>query len=108
VRDGDDDWVTLVRWVLFVLVAAEEGGVTQANVRERIKDSALVRTLGSADEFSTALGVTRGWAVRVIESVGNYGEMFERNLGSGSPLKLDRSHNRLWTQGGLMYAPPMR
>jgi general L-amino acid transport system substrate-binding protein len=108
VRAGDEDWLTLVRWVLFALVAAEEGGVTQANVRHRIQDPALTRTLGSADEFSNALGVSKGWAVRVIESVGNYGEMFERNLGSESPLKLDRDHNRLWTQGGLMYSPPMR
>ena len=82
--------------------------MTRANVRERIKDPSLTRTLGSADEFSNALGVSKGWAVRVIESVGNYGEMFERNLGSESPLKLDRDHNRLWTRGGLMYAPPMR
>jgi general L-amino acid transport system substrate-binding protein len=108
VRAGDEDWVTLVRWVLFMLVAAEEQGVTRDNVAMRMRDAALKRSIGAADEFSTALGVAPGWAVRVVQSAGNYGEMFERNLGRDSPLKLERGLNRPWTQGGIMYAPPLR
>ena len=98
-RAGDEDWVTLVRWVLFVLIAAEEGGVTRENVATRMRDPALQRAIGAADEFSKALGVAPGWAVRIVQSVGNYGEMFERNLGRGSPLKLERGLNRPWNAG---------
>ena len=108
VRAGDDDWLTLVRWVLFALVTAEENGVTRANVRERLHDPEVQRALGAAGEFSTTLGVDPDWVARVIQSVGNYGEMFERNLGRHSPLQLERGHNQPWTRGGLMYAPPMR
>ena len=108
VRGADNDWLTLVRGVLFALVTAEEAGVTRENLRERLRDSALQQTLGAGDELSKALGVEAGWAARAVQSVGNYGEMFERNVGSASPLKLERGLNRLWTQGGLMYAPPMR
>lgn len=108
VRRGDDDWLTLVRWVLFTLIAAEENGVTQANVRERARDPAVQRALGALGEHGKALGVDPDWALRLVQSVGNYGEIFERNLGRTSPLALDRGLNRLWTQGGLMYAPPAR
>lgn len=108
VRGGDDDWLTVVRWVLFALVAAEESGVTRDNVLQRMRDPAAQRALGADDDTSKALRVAPGWAVRAVQSAGNYGEMFERNLGSASPLKLERGLNRLWTQGGLMYAPPMR
>jgi general L-amino acid transport system substrate-binding protein len=108
VRGGDDDWLTVVRWVLFALVAAEESGVTRDNVRERMRGPAAQRALAAGDDTSKALGVGPGWAVRAVQSAGNYGEMFERNLGSASPLKLERGLNRLWTRGGLMYAPPMR
>ena len=100
--------MTLVRWVLFVLIAAEERGVTRGHVVARMRDPALKRPIGAADEFSKALGVDPGWGVRVVQSVGNYGEMFERNLGRGSPLKLERGLNRPWNQGGVMYAPPVR
>jgi general L-amino acid transport system substrate-binding protein len=108
VRGGDDDWLTLVRWTLFALVAAEEAGVTRENIRERLRDPAVQRALGAGEEFGKMLGTDRDWAVRVVESAGNYGEMFERNVGSASPLKLQRGLNRLWTKGGLMYAPPTR
>jgi general L-amino acid transport system substrate-binding protein len=108
VRAGDEDWVTLVRWVLFVLIAAEEQGVTRDNVVTRMRDAALQRQLGAADEFSKALGVDPGWAVRILQTGGNYGEIFERNLGRDSPIRLERGLNRPWTQGGIMYAPPMR
>ena len=111
VRSGDDDWLTLVRWVLFVLVAAEEQGITQDSVhalREGPRAAAVRRALGGDPELAKALGTDPDWTLRVVQSVGNYGEMFERNLGAKSPLKLERGLNRLWTQGGLMYAPPVR
>jgi general L-amino acid transport system substrate-binding protein len=112
VRSGDDAWLTLVRWVLFVLVAAEEQGITQESLRatrEPGRDTLVRRTLGAADaELAKGLGTDPDWAVRVVLSVGNYGEMFERNVGAKSPLKLERGANRPWTRGGLMYAPPMR
>ena len=106
VRAGDDSWFTLVRWVLFALVGFEEAGITRDNVRSRSNDPVLQRALGADDDISKALGVEAGWGVRAVQSVGNYGEMFERNLGRASPLKIERGLNRLWTQGGLMYSPP--
>jgi len=111
VRRGDDDWQTLVRWVLFALIAAEENGITRDNVaarREGARAPAVRRALGADGELGRALGTDPDWALRAVQSVGNYGEMFDRNLGARSPLKLDRGLNRLWTQGGLMYAPPVR
>lgn len=108
VANGDEAWVSLVRWVLFVLVAAEEQGVTRANAAARLPEPALKRRLGAADEFSKPLGVAPGWALRALQAVGNYGELFERNLGAGSPLQMERGPNKPWTQGGLMYAPPVR
>lgn len=111
VRRGDEEWFTLVRWVLFALIEAEEQGVTQANLRVKEKEKGnpdMERFLGSSGNFGKNLGISNDWTVRIIESVGNYGEMFERNLGRGSPLGLDRGPNRLWNKGGLMYAPPFR
>lgn len=110
VRQGDQEWFTLVRWSLFALLAAEEQGITRANVRAKMSSEsapALQRFLANGG-YGKALGTSPEWAVRVVESVGNYGEMFDRNLGGQSPLKLERGLNRLWTQGGLMYAPPLR
>ena len=111
VRRGDDEWFTLIKWVLYALIEAEERGVTQANVRTLLTtstDPVLHHFLASDGLPEKALGISPGWVVRVIEAVGNYGEMFERNLGSQSGLKLDRGLNRLWTHGGLMYSPPFR
>ena len=111
VRRGDDDWFTAVRWVLFALVAAEESGLTRDTVAVRVGDSrdpSLRRAAGLEGGFGAALGLREDWAVRAIQAVGNYGEMFNRNLGSRSALQLERGHNRLWTEGGLMYAPPLR
>jgi general L-amino acid transport system substrate-binding protein len=108
VRGGDQGWATLVRWVLFSLVAAEELGVTRDTLQDRLADPAVQRALVADDAINRSLGVDRGWSVRAVQSVGNYGEMFDRNLGARTPLDLDRGANRLWTQGGLMYAPPMR
>jgi general L-amino acid transport system substrate-binding protein len=111
VRRGDEDWLTLVKWVLYALIEAEERGITQAQVRtlqNTSPDPGLRRFLDSQGLPEKALGLSSGWVVRVIEAVGNYGEIFERHLGSQSELKLDRGLNRLSTQGGLMYAPPFR
>jgi general L-amino acid transport system substrate-binding protein len=109
VRRGDDEWFTIVRWVLFVLIRAEEAGITRANVHSRLKaqsDIAAQRWREVDTTISKAMTVPPGWATRAVSSVGNYGEIFERNVGAQSPLKLERGLNRLWTQGGLMYAPP--
>ena len=111
VRYGDDEWLTLVQWVLFALITAEETGLTQARaytLGSRPAETAARRALGGDAESGKALGLEADWPLRVVQSVGNYGEMFDRNLGPGSSLKLARGLNRLWSDGGLMYAPPMR
>ena len=111
VNRGDEQWYTIVKWVFFALIEAEERGITRNNVRTLLNsasDPALMAFLDKHGGYGKALGIPPGWVVRVIETVGNYGEIFERNLGNESPLKLDRGLNRLWTQGGLMYAPPFR
>jgi general L-amino acid transport system substrate-binding protein len=111
VRRGDEEWLTLIKWVHYALIEAEERGVTQANVRalqDTSTDLGLHRFLASEGLPEKALGLKPGWVVRVIEAVGNYGELYERHLGSQSGLKLERGLNRLWTQGGLLYAPPFR
>jgi general L-amino acid transport system substrate-binding protein len=108
---GDEEWFTLVRWVLFALVAAEEHGITRENVlakRQQKADPMLEDFFAVSSRYSKVLGVKPEWVVKTIESVGNYGEIFERNLGGQSALKLERGLNRLWTRGGLMYAPPFR
>jgi general L-amino acid transport system substrate-binding protein len=110
VRHGDDQWFDIVKWVHFAMVNAEELGVTQANVDESLKSAnpEIKRLLGTEGKHGEALGLTNDWAVRVIKAVGNYGEAFERNVGQGSPLKIARGLNALWTKGGLQYAPPVR
>jgi general L-amino acid transport system substrate-binding protein len=110
VRRGDDEWFAIVKWLVFALIEAEELGITQANA-DSLRNSpnpAVQRLLGSGDDSGRLLGLDREWALRAIKAVGNYGEIFERNLGSGSSLKLPRGSNALWTKGGLMYAPPVR
>jgi len=112
VRQGDDQWYHIVKWTYFALLDAEEFGITKANVDE-MKNSdnpEIKRVLGQeADtKIGTDLGVSNDWVVNIVKAVGNYGEMFERNVGSGSPLKIARGINALWTKGGLQYAPPIR
>jgi general L-amino acid transport system substrate-binding protein len=110
VRRGDDEWFAIVKWVVYALIEAEELGVNQDNA-ERLKaspDPAIQRLLGSADDSGRLLGLDREWVYRAIRAVGNYGEIYERNLGSNSSLKLPRGSNQLWNKGGLMYAPPIR
>jgi general L-amino acid transport system substrate-binding protein len=111
VRRGDDEWLTLVRWVLFGLIEAEERGVTRENVqalRKKTDDPALQWFLNSSGQLGKSLGLKPAWVADVVAQVGNYGEIYERNLGSRSALKIERGLNRLWTQGGLLYAPPFQ
>jgi general L-amino acid transport system substrate-binding protein len=110
VRQGDDQWFDIVKWVLFAMINAEELGITQKNVDEMAKSDKpeLRRVLGASDNLGEQLGLTKDWVVRIIKAVGNYGESFERNVGTGSKLAIARGLNKLWTQGGLQYAPPIR
>jgi len=111
VRQGDSQWFDVVRWVHFALIIAEEQGVTRANVDEQAKTTIspeLKRILGREGNFGEQLGLTNDWVVRIVRNVGNYGEVFDRNLGAGSPLKIERGLNALWTKGGIQYAPPIR
>jgi len=110
VRHGDDQWFDIVKWTLFAMLNAEEAGVTQKNVDEMAKSDKpdLKRMLGSDGNLGEQLGLTKDWAVRIIRHVGNYGEMYERNIGSGSKLQIPRGMNQLWNAGGIQYAPPIR
>lgn len=110
VRQGDDQWFLIVKWTLHALVEAEELGITQANVDEKLAsdDARVKRLLGVTGDFGKFMAIDNKWAYNVIKAVGNYGEMFERNLGMSSPLKMPRGKNDLWNRGGLMYAPPVR
>jgi len=110
VRRGDDQWLAVVRWSLFAMLEAEERNITQANVDGELKsnDPLVQRLLGVKAGNGKALGLDEKWAYTIIKQVGNYGESFERNVGMGSPLKLQRGINALWTKGGLMYPLPLR
>ena len=108
VRGGDDAWLVIVRWVLFTLIAAEELGVTRQNQAERVRDPLVARALVPDASVTATLGIAPGWTLRALKSAGNYGEMFDRNLGTGSPIKLERGPNEIFRRGGLMYAPPMQ
>src|SRR3954452_13341311 len=110
VRQGDDQWDDIVRWVVYALIAAEEKGITAQNVDEKAKseDPDIKRILGTTPGMGKALGLDEKWAYNAVKSVGNYGEIFDRNLGLNTPLKLERGYNNLWTKGGLIYAMPIR
>lgn len=105
---GDDDWFAIVRWVVFATIEAEEQGITTDNVEEMVgSDNPVVARLLGADG-DLGLGLDPDWVVNVILAVGNYGEIYDRNLGPGTPFELERGPNSLWTEGGLLYAPPYR
>ncbi len=110
VRQGDDQWFLIVRWTLTAMIDAEEMGVTQKDVDDMVRgDNPLVkRLLGVEGNYGQGLGLTADWAYRVIKLVGNYNDVFQRNLGEGSKLKIKRGLNELWTRGGLMYAAPIQ
>jgi general L-amino acid transport system substrate-binding protein len=111
VRAGDEQWASISRWVLNALIEAEEYGITAANADEMMgsNNPSVQRILGVGDnDYGAPMGLTADWAARAIKAVGNYGEIYERNVGVNTPLGLDRGVNELWTKGGLMYAPPIR
>ncbi len=111
VRQGDDEWFNIVRWTLFAMINAEELGVTSANAASHATtsvDPRIRRLLGVEGKMGAHLKLDAAWAARIIGQVGNYGEVFERNLGARTTLKIARGLNRLWSKGGIMYAPPIR
>jgi general L-amino acid transport system substrate-binding protein len=110
VRQGDDQWFKINRWVYFALLEAEELGVTQANVDEMLgsDNPAVKRLLGVEGDFGAPIGLTKDWAYQIIKLIGNYGESFERNVGVSTDIGLERGLNALWTDGGLQYAAPIR
>ena len=111
VRHGDNQWGDIVRWTHYAMLIAEEKGITQANVddiKTSAKDPEIMRLLGTLDKLGEGLGLKNDWAYNVIKKVGNYSEVFERNIGKSTPIKLERGLNALWNQGGLQYAPPVR
>jgi general L-amino acid transport system substrate-binding protein len=110
VRQGDDGWFNLTRWVYYALLEAEDLGVNSTNVDEQLKSTnpAVKRLLGTEGDFGTPIGVSKDWAYQIIKLAGNYSEIFERNVGPNSPLHLERGLNALWKDGGLQYSPPIR
>ncbi len=111
VRQGDSQWADITRWTLYALLEAEELGITSANVEQMRNESpspGVRRFLGKEGDLGKDLGLSGDWAYKLIKTMGNYGELFEKNLGSGSPLKIARGRNALWNQGGLHYPMPFR
>lgn len=109
-RQGDDQWLTVVKWVLFAMINAEEAGITSKNVDEMLKSTNpnVRRIVGIEGTYGEQLGLTKDWVVRIVKHVGNYGEVFENNVGTGSPLKISRGLNQLWSKDSILYAPPIR
>ena len=110
VRHGDDAWFDVVRWTIFATMEAEEKGVTSANVDDAKKssDPTVMRLVGVTPGMGANLGLDEAWAYNIIKQVGNYGEIYERNVGMQSKLELPRGLNAMWTKGGLMYSPAFR
>ena len=110
VRHGDNQFADIVRWSQYAMIEAEEYDITSKNVDEMLKSEnpSIKRILGVTPGMGKALGVDEKWVYNIIKQVGNYGESFERNVGMGSPLKIERGLNALWSKGGLQYAPPIR
>ncbi|HEY9741770.1 MAG TPA: amino acid ABC transporter substrate-binding protein [Coleofasciculaceae cyanobacterium] len=110
VANGNAQWSNLVRWTVYTLIEAEEQGIDSKNVDQKVSstDPVTKRFLGAEGDLGKGLGVSNDFAVRVIKKVGNYGEIYDRNLGPNTPFKLERGQNNTWSKGGLMYAPPFR
>jgi general L-amino acid transport system substrate-binding protein len=110
VRQGDDQWFNISKWTLNALINAEEYGITMANADQMLtsKDPNVKRILGVDGPKGKGLGIRDDWGYQIVKQVGNYGELFESNVGKGSPLKISRGVNALWSKGGFMYAPPIR
>jgi len=111
VRHGDDQWFDIAKWTVFTLFAGEEYGIDSTNV-EQVRDSTenpeIKRILGVEGEMGAKLGLSNDWAVNIIKSVGNYAEVYNRNLGPDTPTYIPRGLNSLYTDGGLLYAPPFK
>lgn len=110
VRQRDDDWMMIVKWTLYAMINAEELGITSKNIDDALKSKKpdVMRLVGTEGAYGADLGLTNDWAARIIRHVGNYGEVYERNVGAGSKLGIPRGLNQLWSEGGIQYAPPMR
>jgi general L-amino acid transport system substrate-binding protein len=110
VRQGDEQWANIVKWTVFALINAEELGVSSASIDEAVKSKKqeVMRLVGTEGNFGEQAGLTRDWAVRIVRSVGNYAQIFERNVGVESKLGIPRGLNHLWSNGGILYAPPIR
>ncbi len=110
VRHGDDQWFDLIKWTYFALLNAEELGVTSKNAEQQVNSAnpEVKRLLGSDGKFGEGIGLSNDWALRAVKQVGNYGEIFDRNVGPGSPLGIQRGLNKLWNDGGLQYGMPIR
>jgi general L-amino acid transport system substrate-binding protein len=110
VRQGDSQWFTIVRWVHFALLNAEEAGITKANVDKMLESTNpdVRRILGKEGEFGKGIGLANDWAYQIVKQVGNFGEIFDATVGAGSRINIARGQNNLWTKGGLQYAPPIR
>src|SRR5436190_470377 len=110
VRHGDDQWFDIVKWTHFAMLNAEELGISSKTVDDALKSNQpeIRRLLGIEGNFGEQLGLSKDWVVRIVKQVGNYGEVFDRNVGTGSKLAISRGLNRLWTKGGIQYAPPVR
>ncbi len=110
VRQRDDDWMMIVKWTLYAMINAEELGVNSKNIDEALKSKKpdVMRLVGTEGAYGEELGLTKDWAARIIRHVGNYGEVYDRNVGSGSKLAIPRGLNQLWSAGGIQYAPPIR
>jgi len=110
VRQRDDDWMMIVKWTLYAMINAEELGITSKNIDEALKSKKpdVMRLVGTEGAYGEDLGLSKDWAARIIRHVGNYGEVYERNVGTGSKLQIPRGLNQLWSAGGIQYAPPIR
>jgi len=110
IRSGDANWRDIVSWVIYALITAERKGVTSAQIGSysESKDPEILRLLGASGDFGKMIALPNTWASNAIKAVGNYGEIFDRHFGPTTSMALDRGPNRLWTEGGLMFAPPFR
>ena len=110
VRDSDLQWISVVKWTYFALVNAEELGVSSKTINQALKSQKpeVMRLVGTSGDFGEQIGLNNEWAANIMRFVGNYGEVFERNLGSKTQLAIPRGLNQLWNSGGIQYAPPIR
>lgn len=110
VRQKDDDWLLIVKWAVFAMLNAEELGITSQNIDEAMKSEKpeIKRFVGTEGAYGEQIGLSKDWAARIVRHVGNYGEVYERNIGTGSKLGIPRGLNQLWSDGGIQYAPPIR